>query len=172
MQWTLATIVAMELAGAAVPAGEPATYHYGIYAPRQAPLSASFAASLSGWTPVAAAGLAGLTSRHPVVAFGAAIPGFGAGHVYAGDPGRGAWIMLGGALMLGLAGGLGYYYDTRPIDCPLGGCMQPIDKTMWYPVVATVVYSLWASADARATAERRNLELTGWHAPQSAPVER
>jgi hypothetical protein len=129
------------------------------------------AAGLSGWTPAVLGVPTGMASSNLFLALGATACGFGAGHVYAGELRRGALVSLGGALLLGVASGLGHYYDSQPRDCPMGGCLQPVEKTFAFPMAAAIAYSLWASTDARLTAERRNLELTGWHAPQAAPVE-
>ena len=89
-------------------------------------------------------------------AFGIGAPfGFGAGHVYAGDLTRGAWVSLGGLGVALAAGAYGLYGpndDYRPRRLMIAGTNAAI---------ATMVYSCWAAYDAYHTAERRQQPLLG-----------
>lgn len=87
-------------------------------------------------------------------ALGIAAPfGFGAGHVYAGDPTRGAWVSLGGLGVALAAGAYGIYGPNegyRPRRLMMAGTNAAI---------ATMVYSCWAAYDAYHTADRRKQPL-------------
>lgn len=82
-------------------------------------------------------------------AFGIGAPlGFGAGHVYAGDPARGAWVSIGG-LGAFLAGGAYGLYGPDNSLYP-----RRWNQALYWSSVATIIYSLWAGYDAYHTAER------------------
>jgi hypothetical protein len=86
-----------------------------------------------------------------VPAFGVAAPlGVGAGHFYAGDVTRGAWVSLGGVGAF-LAGGAWGLYGPNSDLYP-----RRVNNAVFGALTATAAYSLWASWDAYQTAERIN----------------
>lgn len=77
----------------------------------------------------------------------------GLGHVYAGDPARGAWVTLGslGAAIVALGlGGMSYFASSSGP----GGVIFAVGSG----VAVYAAYETWAGVDAYNTAERVNQE--------------
>jgi len=89
--------------------------------------------------------------------FAAAALTTGAGHFYAGDPGRGVLVSLGGLLASGLGMGLGLgvglnYAQSNPVGSSIGLVAWSV---LIGGAVSTLGYAFFAGADAYHTAERQ-----------------
>lgn len=143
---TLLTITA--LPAVAADATEPETIHL---------KNPWLAAGLSSGVPLAL-GYASL----PVV--GAAGPiGFGAGHVYAGDPQRGLWVSIIGVGAMLSAGAIARYWPTtelRPRTALAAGVAF---------MSTGLIYSAVSGVDAYLTAERWNQQAIEKEEPLGSP---
>lgn len=144
---------------------------------RPADASPGVASALSFYTPLAGVGVSALAITGMPAHF-VGLPlmalGTGAGHVYAGDPVRGALVGLGGtaapAAVFGLTTLLGNLV-IPPVTCnaSFGECHMapPIVPFIGIGLgLATEIWYLtWAAGDAAATAERKNAERRATEQP-------
>jgi hypothetical protein len=126
--------------------------------------SPALAAALTVAAPATLMGVGGLLGGSPALAYPFLLTGafsMGAGHLYAGDPLRGALVSVGFPLVVTGAMGLG---QAIPGNVGWGGATN----TVVGATLAGLAYTVWASHDAYQTAERKNAEAAP-SAPRRAP---
>lgn len=124
--------------------------------PRAVP-APDVAAGLSLWVPLGVT-VAILPLAGPLSMFAGGLTA-GAGHLYAGDPARGVMVSLGGVVVpaLGIGLGVGIGMGLAPSHSSLNSLGFIATAGLVAGLASTIGYLLFASQDARHTAERRQV---------------